>query len=342
VTIYNQREKIMKVPYILRSAILATLITFFGAREALAQKGETDDVAKRKGKATEVRVGTKRNTQKPKQSVSADAVRKARKAIDIQAQEARKTAPADVIGKKAKAIDRRASAASTRNAQAAIRQDGSPDKFNGFTESGESVNLDIGTIKAGGSIVICINVVIDDPFPTGPTQVCNQGLVTGTNFSNLVTDDPDVGGSADPTCTEVVGPPADFGDAPDPTYPTLLASSGANHLIVPGFFMGAGVDAEPDGQPSGLAIGDDIDAVFTTPGDIPFPPGDEDGVAFTSTPPLVTGQTSNVTVTASAPGLLNAWIDFNGDGSWTSPAEQIFTDVFLTVKWKTTRWKSMV
>ena len=121
----------------------------------------------------------------------------------------------------------------------------------------------------------------------------------------------------------------DFGDAPDPTYPTLLASNGARHTAGGPLFLGAGVDAEPDGQPSGLAIGDDTDSVFTTPGDIGFPPGDEDGVLFTSTPPLVTGLQSNVTVTASAVGLLNAWVDFDGNGSWADAGEQVFTNVAL-------------
>ena len=49
----------------------------------------------------------------------------------------------------------------------------------------------------------------------------------------------------------------DFGDAPDPTYPTLLASDGARHSYDPDTFLGFGVDLEPDGQPDGAAQGDD-------------------------------------------------------------------------------------
>ena len=52
-------------------------------------------------------------------------------------------------------------------------------------------------------------------------------------------------------------PPTDFGDAPDPTYPTLLASGGASHQIT-GLFLGAAVDGEPDGQPDATATGDDL------------------------------------------------------------------------------------
>jgi len=108
----------------------------------------------------------------------------------------------------------------------------------------------------------------------------------------------------------------DFGDAPDPTYPTLLASNGARHVIVSGFFLGAGVDAEPDGQPDATATGDDLDGN-----------DDEDGIVFTSL--LAPGQVASVDVTASASGLLNAWMDFNADGDWFDAGEQIFLDQAL-------------
>jgi hypothetical protein len=65
----------------------------------------------------------------------------------------------------------------------------------------------------------------------------------------------------------------DFGDAPDPTYPTLLASDGARHYIVPGMCLGRLIDAEPDGQPDPWATGDD-NANFA----------DEDGVTFLTSP----------------------------------------------------------
>ncbi|MDH7487797.1 MAG: GEVED domain-containing protein, partial [Anaerolineae bacterium] len=108
----------------------------------------------------------------------------------------------------------------------------------------------------------------------------------------------------------------DFGDAPDPTYPTLLASNGARHVIVSGFYLGASVDADPDGQPNGTATGDDNDGN-----------DDEDGVVFTTS--LTPGTLAGVDVTASAPGVLNAWMDFNGDGDWADAGEQIFVDVSL-------------
>jgi len=110
----------------------------------------------------------------------------------------------------------------------------------------------------------------------------------------------------------------DFGDAPDPTYPTLLASDGARHVIVPGFYLGDSVDAEADGQQDdpAAAQGDDNDGN-----------DDEDGVTFSGT--LVAGSTAQVDVVASAAGVLNAWLDFNADGDWADAGEQIFVNEAL-------------
>ncbi|MDO8588017.1 MAG: GEVED domain-containing protein [Armatimonadota bacterium] len=103
----------------------------------------------------------------------------------------------------------------------------------------------------------------------------------------------------------------DFGDAPDPTYPTLLASDGARHGPS-GIFMGALIDYEPDGQPNAAATGDDINTT-----------DDEDGVVFNTA--MSQGNLTTVTVTSSVGGtFLSAWVDFNGDGSWATPGDQIF------------------
>lgn len=100
----------------------------------------------------------------------------------------------------------------------------------------------------------------------------------------------------------------DYGDAPDPAYPTLLANSGASHLAT-GIMLGSSRDGELDGQPSAAADGD---------GD------DEDGVVFYGAP--IPGTMASVDVTVSASGFLNAWVDFNQDGDWGDAEEQIFTD----------------
>ncbi len=113
--------------------------------------------------------------------------------------------------------------------------------------------------------------------------------------------------------------PMDYGDAPDPTYPTLLASNGARHANDPSapFFLGALIDYEFNGQPNATATGDDLAAM-----------ADEDGVVLNT--PLVPGMMATIQVTASmAGGLFQGWIDFNKDGDWLDPGEQIFANIML-------------
>lgn len=103
----------------------------------------------------------------------------------------------------------------------------------------------------------------------------------------------------------------DFGDAPDQPYPTLRASNGARHVIVPSIQLGLAIDAEGNGQPNATATGDDIAGV-----------NDEDGITFVGT--LIPGQPFTITVNASVPGFLSAWVDFNADGGWTQAIDQVF------------------
>lgn len=109
----------------------------------------------------------------------------------------------------------------------------------------------------------------------------------------------------------------DFGDAPDPSYPTLLASGGARHTILPGVLMGVLIDSEADGQPNATATGDD-DANLA----------DEDGITFPD--PLYVDQSVTVLVSCSISGFLWAWMDFNTNGSWLDVGEQIFGGASVT------------
>jgi len=103
----------------------------------------------------------------------------------------------------------------------------------------------------------------------------------------------------------------DFGDVPDPTFPTLLANDGARHILDGVTFLGGQVDAEPDGQPDPNALGDDNNNIM-----------DEDGVIFNW--PLLTGGPVDITIITSSAGWLNAWIDYDGDGTWTQTNEHVF------------------
>ena len=53
-----------------------------------------------------------------------------------------------------------------------------------------SMPLVIGTLPAGKAIEVVFQAEINDPLPAGVTQVSNQGTVSGSNFVDVLTDDP--------------------------------------------------------------------------------------------------------------------------------------------------------
>ncbi len=68
------------------------------------------------------------------------------------------------------------------------------------------------------------------------------------------------------------------------------------------------IDGEPDGQPTAAADGDDVNPLSG--------PDDEDGVSFY---PLIIGQRSAIDVSVAGSGMIDAWIDFNGNGILARP-----------------------
>lgn len=62
--------------------------------------------------------------------------------------------------------------------------------------------LNIGTLPPGKSIIVTFQVTVNSS-PTTFTSVSSQGTVSGSNFANVSTDDPDVAGAANPTVTPV-------------------------------------------------------------------------------------------------------------------------------------------
>jgi hypothetical protein len=111
----------------------------------------------------------------------------------------------------------------------------------------------------------------------------------------------------------------DWGDAPDPTYPTVAMSNGANHVIG-GPWLGDqtdGPDPEGDGQQDPNALGDD-----TWDGN-----DDEDGVQI---PVLMQGTPSTINFEVNGgPGWVEGWIDFNGDGTWDA-SELVYSGYVAT------------
>jgi Ca2+-binding RTX toxin-like protein len=94
-----------------------------------------------------------------------------------------------------------------------------------------------------------------------------------------------------------IDPEFDFGDLPN-SYATTLVVNGPRHRVGGGLFLGATVNADVDGSPDPLAnvdIGDD-------------------GVTIPSL--LIPGFAATMSIVASQAGLLDAFIDFDGNGQF--------------------------
>ncbi len=182
-----------------------------------------------------------------------------------------------------------------------------------WIDAGEQIITD-GTGTPGGTNGFSFAIPGTPPFPTGPTFARFRcSTLTGLGPAGMAPD-----GEVE-DYQVLIEEPMDWGDAPDPSYPTLSASNGAFHTLTPnGPVLGALVDAEPDGQPNATATGDDVSNL-----------ADEDGVVFASL--LLPGQQACVNAGLSPtgpPGVLFAWIDFDHSGVWgDDPGEQILAGV---------------
>ncbi|MEP6919708.1 MAG: Ig-like domain-containing protein [bacterium] len=67
--------------------------------------------------------------------------------------------------------------------------------------------ITLGTLQPGKTVTITFSVTVNNPLPPGTTTVSNQGTVSGSNFSSVLTDDPDVAGTNNPTVTNITAPP---------------------------------------------------------------------------------------------------------------------------------------
>ena len=126
---------------------------------------------------------------------------------------------------------------------------------------------------------------------------------------------------------------ADLGDLPDGYGTTIqtnnpitglveistTAPSAAVHVITNTLYLGSLVDAESNGQPSVGADGDDTDNNSDGAGTGVGSTDDEDGVVFMG--PLMANATVAVSMTANvstANAYYGAWIDFDGNGSFSA------------------------
>ncbi|MCP3957496.1 MAG: DUF11 domain-containing protein [bacterium] len=175
---------------------------------------------------------------------------------------------------------------------------------------------------AGSGALVDSNLALDRDGVATYTIQASLALDAPANVLNTATvsvpspiADPNPGN--DQASVSVSRRDLDFGDAPDASlgtgrsFPTRTVDNGARHGIEPALVLGITIDGEGDGQPSDAAAGDD-----TTGAD------DESGVVFLT--PMAPCETVDIEVTSSMAGMLDAWVDFSGDGDWGDLNEQVF------------------
>ncbi len=85
---------------------------------------------------------------------------------------------------------------------------GSVTTTQGVVVSEDPVSVELGEIAGGGGgATVTFVVSIVHPLPAGVAEVVNQGSVSSSELADVLTDDPDVGGAADPTVTMVTAAP---------------------------------------------------------------------------------------------------------------------------------------
>ncbi len=73
--------------------------------------------------------------------------------------------------------------------------------------SGTDVQVNVGTLIPGEQATITFTVDVASLIPGTVTEVSNQGDISSTDLPTFQTDDPDVGGSSDPTTTTITSLP---------------------------------------------------------------------------------------------------------------------------------------
>ncbi|TXS95848.1 DUF11 domain-containing protein [Parahaliea maris] len=70
---------------------------------------------------------------------------------------------------------------------------------NGNTAGDSAIQVNIGTVVGSGGATVAFEVMINDPIPAGVTTIENQGRVSGSNFTDVLSDDPTTTTVSDPT-----------------------------------------------------------------------------------------------------------------------------------------------
>ncbi len=173
--------------------------------------------------------------------------------------------------------------------------------------SGETVNVNIGTLTPGDSVTITFRVTVDNPpnlTLLNPPRVRNQGTVSGSNFTSVLTDDPALGGAADPTDT-----PIDLFDTSTNLVSDLNPSNFGDLVTFTATVTESPTQATAD--PTGT-----VDFIDTSNGN----------AVVCDNAPLTAGSAQCQTSTLTA-GTHNIRADYSGDGNFDPSQSNIVAQV---------------
>ena len=209
--------------------------------------------------------------------------------------------------------------------------------INGFVEVQIPVKVNSGVTT--GNVTVVLGNTPSAADQNVPVSATNEFTVTGITTEVTTQDNADGGGivsPTDPSGDRVGGPNTereasdrrdvpigipelDYGDAPDLTAGTAAGDyqtapgRGPSHVVSTNSLGTNGVDAETAAEQDG--------------------PTEDDGVQLDDGSPatlhgesLIAGQTFDLDITTVGTGVLNAWIDFNGDGEFSDADEKIIID----------------
>ncbi|MBK8036990.1 MAG: putative Ig domain-containing protein [Verrucomicrobiaceae bacterium] len=178
-----------------------------------------------------------------------------------------------------------------------------------LTDAGEQVANNV-SIPTGST-----NLVRNVSFTLPPSTVTSSSIGVRVRLTTAASPGPTGSGTAgeiEDYAVNVLNPTTDFGD--------WSGAADAINTTNSNLRLGALVDAEYVATKNATATGDD-----TTGND------DEDGVTI---PTLTAGAPATVAVTLTnntgAAAYLNAWIDFNNNGSFADSGEQVFANITIT------------
>jgi uncharacterized repeat protein (TIGR01451 family) len=167
-------------------------------------------------------------------------------------------------------------------------------------EAGETISKNLGLVPAGKTVTITYQVTIADPAAV--SQISTQGTVSGGNFANKLTDDPDTAATNDATVTLIDKLDSSVAVTANPT----TSAAGQNVTFTATVTRASGTGGTPSGTVQFKDNGVNLGAAQ---------PLDANGIATLSTSALTAGSHSNITA------------EYSGDAAFKTGTGTLSTSV---------------